>query len=599
MNHTNDVNHGRSLSYLWLLVLVLAACTPAREPATPATVADVMDNVITRIYEKVSPEKFGTIDEAFLLKAITDEEKQVLATRYQHFDVNVPVTVSLMRHKDQTVLPFWLKDAGFVKTTDVVKNEEYEYEVWQKDFPAGEVQLGINGFDKHRPVYFICVGPQNKADKLVITNVYPDYVLDTMRVGAFTYHDWSGLLLTAVPPHLAGQTLFTTVRGRAREAHVVDGFRKTDFPASNQPDQLMLNWSGPTQTTIDIQWRTDTTVADGVVRYWKPGTADTLETAAEFKVLQDRMLYNDRYVRRHHALLTALTPGTRYFYQAGSKGKNIWSGVSSFETQASGADRFSWVWFGDTHCFPDSGRIVSLAQRDNPDAAFYTIAGDIVSTGLYRNEWDQLFGYSHNAFASKPLMPVPGNHDRQDGLGAQLYYDLFSLPQNGPEKVDKESSYAFEYGNALFIMIDATQEVSAHTAWIEEQLKQTKAEWKFVMFHFPPYNFEEPYLDIQQAWVPLFDKYHVDMVLGGHIHYYMRSKPMKAGQVVPSFAEGTVYAVSISIPGVHDNVTPEPYAVEQDASGYYYQRMEINGKTLKYKAVNVQGKVRDQFTIVK
>jgi hypothetical protein len=599
MNHTNHVNHGRSLSYLWLVVLVLAACSPAREPATPATVADVMDNVITRIYEKVSPEKFGTIDEAFLLKAITEEEKQVLATRYQHFDVNVPVTVSLMRHKDQTVLPFWLKDAGFVKTTDVVKNEEHEYEVWQKDFPAGEVQLGINGFDKHRPVYFICVAPQHKADKLAITKVYPDYVLDTMRVGAFTYHDWSGLLLTEVPPHLVGQTLFTTVRGRAREAHVVDGFRKTDFPSSNQPDQLMLNWSGPTQTTIDIQWRTDTTVADGVVRYWKPGTADTLETAAEFKALQDRMLYNDRYVRRHHALLTALTPGTRYFYQAGSKGKNLWSAVSSFETQASDVDRFSWVWFGDTHCFPDSGRIVSLAQRDNPDAAFYSIAGDIVSTGLYRNEWDQLFGYSHNAFASKPLMPVPGNHDRQDGLGAQLYYDLFSLPQNGPEKVDKESSYAFEYGNALFIMIDATQEVSDHTAWIEEQLKQTKAEWKFVMFHFPPYNFEEPYLDIQQAWGLLFDKYHVDMVLGGHIHYYMRSKPMKAGQVVPSFAEGTVYAVSISIPGVHDNVTPEPYAVEQDASGYYYQRMEINGKTLKYKAVNVQGKVRDQFTIVK
>jgi hypothetical protein len=587
------------LSYLWLLVLVLAACTPPRQPAAPATVADVMDHVITRIYEKVPPQKFGNIDEAFLLKAITAEEKKVLSTRYQHFDVNVPVVVSLMWNKDQAVLPFWLKDAGFVKTAGVVRNKEYEYEVWQKNFPAGEVQLGINGFDKHRPVYFIAVAPQNKTDKLAITNVYPDYVLDTLRVGAFTYHDWSDLVLTEVPPHLAGQTLFTTVRGRAREAHVVDGFRKTDFPSSHQPDQLMLNWSGPTQTSIDIQWRTDTTVSDGVVRYWKTGTADTLVTAAEFKVLEDRMLYNDRYVHRHHALLTALSPGARYFYQAGSKHKNFWSAISSFETQPTVADHFSWVWFGDTHCFPDSGRIVSLAQRDNPDAAFYSIAGDIVSTGLYRNEWDQLFGYSHNAFASKPLMPVPGNHDRQDGLGAQLYYDLFSLPPNGPAKVDRESSYAFEYGNALFIMIDATQEVSAHTAWIEEQLKQTKATWKFVMFHFPPYNFEEPYLDIKEAWVPLFDKYHVDMVLGGHIHYYMRSKPMKAGQVVKSFADGTVYAVSISIPGVHDNVTPEPYAVEQDPAGYYYQRMEINGKTLKYKAVSVQGKVRDEFTIVK
>jgi hypothetical protein len=298
-------------------------------------------------------------------------------------------------------------------------------------------------------------------------------------------------------------------------------------------------------------------------------------------------------------LLTSLTPGTRYVYQAGSKRRGLWSAVASFETEPARADHFSWVWFGDTHCFPDSGRIVSLAQRDNPDAAFYQIAGDIVSTGLYRNEWDQLFGYSHNTFASKPLMPVPGNHDRQDGLGAQLYYDLFSLPQNGPEKVDKESSYAYEYGNALFIMIDATQEVSDHTTWVEAQLRESKATWKFVMFHFPPYNFEEPYLDIQQAWGPLFDRYHVDMVLGGHIHYYMRSRPMKAGQVVKTFGEGTVYAVSISIPGVHDNMTPEPYAATQDAAGYYYQRMEIDGKTLKYKAVSVDGKVRDEFSITK
>jgi acid phosphatase type 7 len=589
----------RSLTYIGLVSLVVASCAPQREPAEPATVAAVMDNVITRIYEKVPPEQFDSIDDAFMLHALTTEEKKVLATRYQHFEVNVPVTVSLMRHKDQAVVPFWLKDAGFVKTSDEVKSEEYAYEVWVKKYGAGVVELGINGFDKHRPVYFIAVGPQNEADKLTITNVYPDYVLHTMRVGAFTYHDWSGLLLTEVPAHLVGQQLFTTVRGRAREAHVVDGFRTTRFPSSANPDQLMLNWSGPTQSTMDVQWRTDTTISDGIVRYWQPGTPDTLQAPAEHKLLQDRMLYNDRYVYRHHVRLKALKPGTRYFYQAGSIDKQSWSPVASFETEAAPGKPFNFVWFGDTHCFPDSGRLVSLAQRNNPDAAFYMIAGDIVSTGLYRNEWDLLFGYSHNAFASKPLMPVPGNHDRQDGLGAQLYYDLFSLPKNGPEKVDKESSYAFEYGNALFIMIDATQEVADHTAWIETQLSKTSATWKFVMFHFPPYNFEEPYPDIQQAWGPLFDKYHVDMVMGGHIHYYMRSKPMKQGKVVKSMADGTVYTISISIPGGNDRVTPEPYAVIQDGTEYFYQRMEIDGNAMKYQAVDSKGKVRDALTITK
>jgi acid phosphatase type 7 len=197
------------------------------------------------------------------------------------------------------------------------------------------------------------------------------------------------------------------------------------------------------------------------------------------------------------------------------------------------------------------------------------------------------------------LMPVPGNHDRQDGLGAQLYYDLFSLPENGPEKVEKESSYAFEYGNALFLMIDATSDVGDHTAWIEEKLSSTKATWKFVMFHFPPYNFEEPYPDIQQAWVPLFDKYHVDMVMGGHIHYYMRSHPMFDGKVVDDYSEGTVYAISISIPSKHDNMTEEPYAVKQFDEGYFYQRMDIDGKVLRYTTVDSNGEVKDTFTIQK
>ena len=73
---------------------------------------------------------------------LTDGEKQVLATRYWMFDVNVPVVVSLMRHTDQPVIPFWLEPAGFIKTEMRVKNEEYTYEVWQKEFEAGRIKSG-------------------------------------------------------------------------------------------------------------------------------------------------------------------------------------------------------------------------------------------------------------------------------------------------------------------------------------------------------------------------------------------------------------------------------------------------------------------------
>jgi hypothetical protein len=89
------------------------------------------------------------------------------------------------------------------------------------------------------------------------------------------------------------------------------------------------------------------------------------------------------------------------------------------------------------------------------------------------------------------------------------------------------------------------------------------------------------------------------MVMGGHIHYYMRSRPMCNGKVVDSFAKGTVYAISISIPNKHNSMIAEPYAVKQYDEGYFYQRMEIDGKVLKYTTVDSNGSVKDEFVIRK
>ena len=470
----------------------------------------------------------------------------------------------------------------------------------KRNLMLGWVNLGIPGFDMDRTIYFITVGAKNKGDELKITEPYPSkYSLEVMKKGAFTYHDWDGLKITEFPKELEGQILFTTVRGRAREAHVEGAFRKTEFPSSKTPDQILLTWSKDPVNTVDIQWRTNTEIKDGLVKYWIKGKTDTLTTSAESSVLEDRMLYNDRYIHRFITNLENLKDGTNYAYVVGSKKNNSWSSVRSFKTEAKDQKKFSFIWFGDTHRDPKWGEMLQEADKRHPEAAFYTIVGDMVSTGLYRTEWDMLFEYSKEVFSHKPLMAFPGNHDRQDGLGTWMYYQIFSLPKNGPEKVHPESTYAFEYGNALFLMIDSTHPMEDQTEWIEEQLKNTQATWKFVMFHFPPYNFEEPYFEYQKEWVPIFDKYHVDMVMSGHIHYYMRSKPMNNGKVVKSHKDGTVYAISIGTSSRNRDIGEEPYAEVRFSEGQYYQHMAIDKNILKYTTFNKEGKIVDQFTIKK
>ncbi len=586
------------VSLLTALSLV-SGCRSRVETGSDLSVREVVDGLVTRIYETYTPEQMDTLSSPYILSLLTANEREALSGHYWVFDVNVPSKVSLMRHKDQREVPFWLEASGFSKTDMTVENEMYVYEVWQKDFPAGRVKLGINGFDKHRPVYFVSVNPLSENDNLTVNPVFPENQhIMKMDTGAFTYHDWDGLVLTSVPDGLRGGQLLTTIRGRAREAHLIRAFRDTPFPSSSTPDQVLLTWSSDPASSQDVQWRTAKTVTESLVQYWPDGLPDTVSVKGEAFVMEDRLLRNDRFVNRYTARLSNLKSGAKYRYRVGNS-KTGWTETFSFDTAPETVKQFSYIWFGDTHHSPVFGDMLQKTRERHPDVGFYQIAGDLVSTGLHRDDWDKLFAYTGNVFASKPVMTIPGNHDSQDGLGAWMYKEMFSYPENGPSGVPAEMTYAYRYGNALFLMIDATSPLQAQTEWITKQLSETDAVWKFVMFHFPPYNFVEPYPEIIAEWGPVFDKYHVDMVMGGHMHYYLRTKPIFNNRAVSDFSKGTVYTMSISIEGKQEEWPEEEYAVKRYPGGPLYQHMTIDDHTLRYVCYDPEGNIKDELSITK
>lgn len=585
-----------SLFPVLLVVLMIAGKTFGAQK--DQTVAQVMNRVITQLYQTKSPQEMMKLDMNQVMGLFSKEELKALSTSHWVFDVNVPVTVSMMVSKEQKTLPFWIPGSGFLKTTMTVKNRQTTYDIWQKQYPKGRVGLGVNGFENGLALhYFVSVAPVNKQDKLQINPVYPaDQKFGVMQDGASTYLDWDELVLQEVPEAMKGQQLLTTTRGRASESHLVGAFRSTPFASSQNPDQIILTWSSNPSSSMDIQWRTNTTVDTSTLKYRTKGASKVVSVVADKMKMEDRMLVNDRLSNHYTAKLTGLKPGTTYQYQIASQ--NEWFDSESFTTAAANSS-FSFLWFGDTHFSPKFGEILHKGWVAHPDASFFSIVGDLVSDGLNRDQWDALFDYSKETACKIPFMSVPGNHDNRAGLGAKMYCDLFSYPMNGPDGVPKEQTYSFTYKNALFLMIDATSPIDAQTSWIEKQLATTKATWKIAMFHFAPYNREEPYLDIQKAWVPLFDKYHVDMVYGGHLHYYMRSKPMKAGKVVSSYRDGTAYLISVGIPNRDQDFAAEPYAEVTDSKGQLFQYVRIDGKSLYLESVNLQGKIIDSFTLKK
>ena len=567
---------------------------------TPKTtsVKSVMERVITDLYKSASQQELAKLDINKVMTLFTEDELKTLSTCHWKFTVSVPVVVSLMVSTDQKTLPFWMEGNGFKKTSMSMKNEQTTYEVWQKSFAPGVVGLGINGFENGLALhYFVSVAPQREEDTLALSNFYPEnQPVVILKKGASVYQDWDELVLTDVPEAMAGHNLLMTTRGRASESHLVGAFRSTPYPSSAVSDQVILTWSADPSSTMDIQWRSGLSVNEPHLRYRVKNSTDEQSLVAEKRVLEDRMLMNDRYTNRYTARLNKLKPGTTYQYQTGS-GKE-WKDAAEFTVPAEDST-FSFLWFGDTHNSAKFGEILKKGINEHPDAAFFSIVGDLVSDGLNRDQWDALFHYTSEVACKIPFMAVPGNHDNRAGLGAKLYCDLFSYPLNGPDGVPKEQTYSFTYKNALFLMIDVTSPIEAQSRWIEEQLAGTKATWKIAMFHFAPYSRAEPYNDIQKAWVPIFDRYHVDLVFGGHVHYYMRSKPMKDGKVVASYKDGTAYLISIGIPTSGRPMTEEPYAFVRDGKGHLYQCVKIDGNTLSMEAVNMQGKMIDSFTLKK
>jgi len=487
------------------------------------------------------------------------------------------------------------------KTDMLVKNaEDWEYEVWQKEFPVGRVELGVNGLESFTRPYFVAVGATNAGDTLELSNFFPESqrVLD-MTPGSMIYHDWTELVLTEVPEAMAGHKLLPTYRGRGKETGLVGSFRETPFPSSIAPDPVYLTWSADPRTTQNIQWRTNDAVADGVVRFREKGTSAFQEAAATPDQMEDRMLANDRYCQFYTAVLENLKPATTYEYQAGSPSVGAWSALAEFSTAPDEAAPFSFFHCSDTHSNEEWGALLAETFARHPDTDFCVISGDLVGTGMEREDWDMTLEYGEPMFHTRPIMPAVGNHDAQLGLGAGMYLDIFGLPENGPKENLPETAYTFRYSNAEFFVLDVMSDTKPQGIWLEEQLKKSDAHWKIAIFHFPFYARDKSYPGLHEEWGTLFDEYHVDLVLTGHIHTYMRTQPMRAGEPVESTKDGTVYLTSVSIPGRPTRGDKPAFAAAIAGGGLLCNVISVDGDRLTFRAETIGGEVKDEFVIEK
>ena len=286
-----------------------------------------------------------------------------------------------------------------------------------------------------------------------------------------------------------------------------------------------------------------------------------------------------------HASLRDLRPNAEYVYAALHEGAE--PALATFRTAPRGRAAFTFTSFGDQGTptlgkryvppagvtlpnpplvndnlgSPAAGDTTAGVERVRP--LFHLFNGDLcyanLATDRVRTWWDFWTNNSRSA-RNRPWMPAAGNHENELGngpIGYAAYQTYFSVPPaDGQTDVTRGLWYSFTVGSVRVISL-ANDDIcyqdggnsyvrgysqGAQKAWLEEELAAARddrdIDWVVVCMHQVAVSTADKFngadLGVREEWVPLFDRYGVDLVVCGHEHHYERSHPIRGAAPTPT-----------------------------------------------------------------
>jgi hypothetical protein len=175
-----------------------------------------------------------------------------------------------------------------------------------------------------------------------------------------------------------------------------------------------------------------------------------------------------------------------------------------------------------------------------------------------------------------------GNHDSRE----QRFYKLYNM--------DCKLYYTFKAPkeDVRFFALESTYVDQDQLKWIEDELKKSNEKWKIAFFHHPLYSSARTHgsqLKLRAVLEPLFIQYRVSLVLNGHDHAYERIKPQNG---IHYFVEGSSGKLRAG-----DLRKGSPLTAFGNDTTRTFMLMEVDGDTLTFNAIDMQGNVIDSGTI--
>lgn len=325
--------------------------------------------------------------------------------------------------------------------------------------------------------------------------------------------------------------------------------------ATIAPDHIAVSWTGNPATTMTLSWRTDTTATTGIVEYAKGTKLSGKSKRANATCSSFTTDLGESKLFR--ANLTSLSPNTSYCYRVGDGAH--WSTTHVFSTANPKAHEVKFLVFGDSQSTPPYSTwqtTIHNAYKANPDAKFMVNVGDLVDVGQNGAHWNAWFDATSGVIDTIPEMPVIGNHETTPAKGDRkpaYWLAQFALPQNGPDGF-KGQAYSYDYGPVHIAVLDSQQAeekqygdlFGPEKTWLDADLAASKATWKIVFFHKAPYEVHptRKSADVKEAFCPIIEARHADLVFNGHDHGVARTYPISNGEIKQKPSQGTVYCIA-------------------------------------------------------
>ena len=366
------------------------------------------------------------------------------------------------------------------------------------------------------------------------------------------------------------------------------------------PKHLRVSWTADPATSATISWSSLKPTNQSFVKY---RVKNSNEKYSITPATQGRFLSEKDELHYHHGHIADLAPDTMYEIQITDDER---TSAAYFFTTASGIDRsFSLLHGGDSRSDQTTRQkmnlmiagLVKASCEDNNlgnDILALAHGGDYVADGSNLSQWSKWMDDHELTIGADgrmlPVIPARGNHDK-----SEIFNQVFGFKE-------KHKNYYALNLNPTVRFVTLNTEISTagdQAKWLNRELKKSrpKHRWVLSQYHRPAYPAVKAPGTALQSWVPVFEKYNVDLVCEADGHNIKRTIPIRGNVQDP---EGVVYigegglGVAQRTPKV-DRWYLQPPGMSDSASHVFVLSFEAD--SLKGKCIRLDQTVADEFTL--